>query len=423
MTSPTLQFDSCSPTCRKLMGFGYFLLVFWSFFTIANEYTILPSFLPYTKDAVLLAGLLLSGLLKQGLSFLLKEPALLIFYTILLAFYPATLFAIGIEYDSTISVYKYFQPLLAIIVAVNMQRLSHYTLDDWLKWFYYGSFFLIMLNFIGYFVPEKFLLSYSNKAYPSRIVMGQPTPIAYVISIAFLYSIYILPFTLKQAFLSLILLLGVLVIVPGTTIAALSFILFFTFIFHKWLHQGNPLRFKIFLLSSIVLTLVLIYLFTSDNTSIRFFVMLLELKVKATLGMTSDPSLGARESRYAYVLQYLNPLQWLGTGLNSYTYYTKQLITQSTNLEQGFKAILVNFGLLGLLIYLSYFVKQFYIIFRYGKNTPYGLFHLSVLSNYLLHHFTLDAPYFYPMVIPTFFACEYCKNKYYKPPVPHNKIY
>ena len=159
MILPFQAYVACSKPIRLLMTLAYGMLAYWSLFLIANEYTLIPSALPYTKDLTLLLIVLFSVFLKDGLKAWTQEPALLFFYVILLVYMPASVHMLGMGYETTIGVFKYFQPLLALLAASNMHRLTTRTLDDWVRWFYVGCFLLIILNFVGYFAPSLLKMS------------------------------------------------------------------------------------------------------------------------------------------------------------------------------------------------------------------------------------------------------------------------
>ncbi len=396
-----------------------YMLIFFTIFASALNYTKIPSYFSYIKDVIIFYFMFL--LIKNrkiekpkkiGIEFyiLFVVIALVSWFGILNA-NNITMNKITLTIEVARRVFRYMEFFLLFFIFTNIEKICTIEYKKLIKLYVTLSVILLFVHLFGYFVPNGILSikideKIGNGFYKNRITVGQPAIAVYPMIISFFYVLIYEKVNRKTIISLLLLLIGIVISVSTTGILSLGLVLLIIMIPIIKMNKDN-LKKILYLASIFILILLigitLVKLIPSLNKIYEEQTKLISVKVRALFSDdVRDFSMEARDNKYKSVENKLDTVikRIFGLGMIGYDDGNPKI----GNLENTYRIMYIQYGLLGISLFIIMLLRGILNEIRI-KNLD-NIFLLALFIILAMHSYTLDI--FYLPTISYSLSLFYC---------------
>ena len=352
---------------KDLNKLAVYIILFFTIFGSAYNYTYFPRVFSYLKDAAII--LLFIQVVpnknfklpkKIGISFYLLFILVLIFSW--LGLFNCTTHS---KVEVVFIIIKYIEFFLTFFVFSNIEKINDLTLDKIIKIFLKMSVILLFVNIIGYFIPNPIVSinihKYFGVGYRNRITVGQPAIVVFPMILSLFYLIIFSEKQKKEKINIILLLIGIIISISTTGIlSVLVGVLILAFSSFK-----NAKKILKYAISSIVVIGclgVILLNFSFFNNLFQSQINLLRTKIVALYkDNIRDLSMEIRDTKFDQVLENQKDFGERLVGVGTYGYNRNGIKVDS--LENTFHTFLISYGYLGYIFYWSFLIFN---LFRIG---------------------------------------------------------
>ncbi len=394
-----------------------YIILFFTIFGSAYNYTYFPSFLSYLKDFAIY--FLFFQIIAKG-NFEFPKKLSVSFYALFLVvlFFSELGFINCTEY-SILNIFiiflKYIEFFISFFVFTNIEKITTLSLNKIINKFIEWSVFLFFLHLFGYFVPNnivstKITTHFSHGYYNNRISIGQPAIAVFPMILSFIYLLIFENKNRRTNIFLVILLLGIILSVSTTGI--ISIVLSIILILFSLKKELLKKILKIIL--SIVLLVCFIFPIIITNEKLNNIyekqTQLLNTKIKSLYSNNvTDLSMETRDTKYYIVSTQKNNIleKIFGTGVYGYNRNGINI----ASFENTYRTFLISYGYIGITLFLIFIFSNILKNFHNSKSNKFSckkehLFLFILFIVIALHSWTLEIIY-----IPTIyfsFSLFYC---------------
>lgn len=404
---------------KKINNFLIYIILFFTIFGSAYNYTYFPQFLSYLKDFSIFV-LFFQVLIKKKFLFPKDLGWSFVALFIIIAFFSWTGFMNCTEYskiDVFIVLMKYLEFFISIIVFCNINMISTIDNKKIVKIYIIMSIVLIFVHLFGYFIPNnivspKIMTHFTHGYYNNRISIGQPAISVFPMIMSIIYLMVYSEKNIKKVLFIVFLTIGVVISVATTGIISLliCFVCLFFFLKKKeiftFIKHILPICLLFFLCIPFLISKI------SINNLYETQIKMFTIKIEALFNdRINDYSMIARDIKYSKTIESVDNVIDNIFGLGVYGYNRNGI--DIGNMENTFRLFRVSYGIIGVIIFsffiFSNLIKNFYkYLFAKNKKLDY-LFLFLLFLVYILHSWTLDI--IYPATIVFSFSIFYSVTK------------
>jgi hypothetical protein len=387
-------------------GFGvldalYAILLFFAVFDTARTYTPLPMAVGYLKEFSLVALAMIC--ISFGSLRARRNHWLLLYFLIVVL---VGLIGFRFNANDIILLEKYCQLPLGIFVFSQYESMTGKPIKSLVESFSIMACALVFINIFGYFVPNPILSIHLQKAglatYVQRVSLGQPSLVSFIFNTTISYEAVF--YKGKGSFARLtILSVGLVIMVPGSGIAAMILNIFIIFLLNlfgpKNAHKGF-IRWVLAFMSLGVSGLIIVFMRFGKLMAVFF--NLISIKLLTLIGMHADPSLGMRDDKYNLAI---TGRQWYDflIGNGAFSFHIGE------SLENSIRTLFVAFGIVGVVSFICFLAKEaFWGLTGFGNRKR--LLALLNVVNFGIFSISQSALFVFIIVIPFALMYAYCRS-------------
>lgn len=387
-----------------------YILLFFSLFDAARNYTVLPLWFGYIKDFSLYMLLLLN----IGKITIPKNLGICFYVWFLSVLFFSLLGFINAEYDRfkiLIACIKYIEMFLVFFIMSNTNKIFGHNSEYFIKIYVYGSLALGLVNILGYMVDNPFVSpSLANENMPmgnyqGRITVGQPAIAIFPIILSFIYL-----FIKKKDYISYLLLNIYLIFIvlstSNTGVVSIVAVLLACMLYCIFIKCKKRMFAMLVLYITVASTVLYYIVFIVDIYNIEYLKMYTN-KILAIFGDSGDLQMNIRFQNWVTAISNMKGFDFLhGMGAcGYYKYYEIQLI------ENTYVSTYVMYGFIGLFGMVMFWLRMTLYFGNKCINKKEGLLGLSICIIYMLHMVTLDLYMSYMLVFPLGLFINYAINE------------
>lgn len=398
---------------KKKMSLGLndillYILMFFGLFDTARNYTYLPVAFGYIKD---ISILLLFFLNRKGLKISFKQNRL----AGILITYALLVFLRGFIYSSlnnwmiVVGIIKFLEMFLLMILFLNWEHIFSFPYERMIHFYAYaGTSILIFVNIFGYLVPNPVVSRYiwngilAQGYYAGRMTVGQPPIAIYPVIMSLLYLMIFNGNWMRMV----VYLLAIFVSTSNTGLVSIGLCM------AGLLLIKNEKKRNIYIALVVIGILCIYFLVIYGQTSIylKNIISIYKSKILKVLSGEKDVGLAIRAVHGTAAMNELDNLIDVLIGKGMYGYYS---VTNPYRLvENTYISIYCSMGLIGLFLWIFYFLKNllvnFVLYLRTHNNKNLLLFLITIVV--LCHMYTLDIPFCYTIYFSYALFYAFCQE-------------
>jgi len=303
--------------------------------------------------------------------------------------------------------YRYLTIFIWIFIFFNMENISSFTYEKAIRILLRYNLIIYFLSLYVYFVRPSFI--YKNKIFNSRVSVGNPSIVSFqffsLLIIMLFFDLDIFKSKWKRNFYLIVMFLATVSTFTGTAMFTLV-VLIIVGLFIRLLYRSSDFIFlkNIFIIIFIFVFIIVVISQNFDNSLEQFYdyflfkseriVQLIKVKLKLTNEPLLSRSYEIRDGQIKVALESIDKI-YLLTGLGSGGYFL-----YVDGIENQYNAFLINYGIIGLFLYLCFLFSHFYYgLRRYNK---YKI--LIVIIGILMSIYSLTLEIFICYSIVTYYA-------------------
>lgn len=389
-----------SLSSKDINKYLIYILLFFSVFDTARNYTYLPAAFGYIKEVAI--AIISFFMFRKKVYFpkgFKKWFGVFLIYFLVIS--PLGFFNNTIHSLLQLIVYfiKYLEFFLLFVIFYNLEDIANITYKKCVVIYINMALILLLVNIVGYYVPNPIVSRHINPRlaqgyYANRITVGQPPISVYPMIISFIYLLYDSKMGNKKYIFMLCNLIGIFISVSSTGILSVLVIIlvYMCIILKKIWKKIKITRKKLSTYFIIFLFFGLgVYIFMSASvfdTQKQFAAERIGRVINGTL--EKDVSLNVRANKAEIVIQKMSFGQKIfGTGIYGYCNDDVQ-----GNLENTYMNLYAMYGVIGLTMFIMMFAENFLYIIKISRKSKkiYNNSLTIILLNivFLMHAYTLD---------------------------------
>lgn len=392
---------------KKINNILIVLLIFFIIFSSALNYTHIPFWFSYLKDAIIFYfGFLLILKRKEAI----KPKINISFYILFIII--AIISWLGLYYSTNTGLFsiishslRYIEFFILFFVFTNLEKLCNIKYEKLINLYLILSIILLFVHLFGYFIPNDIVSIYitdkfEHGFYRNRISIGQPAIAIFPMIISYFYILIFNKLDVKNIVKIILLLIGTVIAIPVTGIIS---VVICTIGLLGWsiIKSKKDIIGKILItITSIIVVIFIGILFIKTNPTLNEIYEnqkdLLEVKIGSVLGNeVEDPSINIRDDKYKEVISNNTNIFQNIFGIGKYGYNRGEV--SIGNLENSYRIFRVEYGYLGLAAFVIFLFSNILIYIykslKEKQNSKKYIF-ISILFIILaLHAYTLDVIY------------------------------
>jgi hypothetical protein len=389
-----------SLSSKDINKYLIYIILFFSVFDTARNYTYLPAAFGYIKEIaiVIISFFMFRRKIYFPSGFGIWFGIFWIYFLIIspLGFFNNSIYSI---LRLLILFIKYVEFFLIFIIFYNLEEIANITYKKCICIYIVMTIILLFVNIIGYYIPNPIVSRTINPRlaqgfYNNRITVGQPPISVYPMILSFVYVLVNGKIGVKKLLILACNVIGVFIAVSSTGIISILGILgyYFLHVFFQLKKKNKYTRKKLnlYILILICCSLAIYVFMSSSNFEVqkKFAAERIGRVLKGTL--EKDEALNVRTDNAEIAIGKMSFGQKIfGTGI--YGYCSEDI---PVNLENTYANLFAMYGLIGLSFFIIMFIKNFLFLFKtVRKNIDNNNIYLTLMLlniAFLLHAYTLD---------------------------------
>lgn len=381
-----------------------YVLIWFTIFTSALNYTYLPAQFSYIKDIIIfyLTFILIKKKIEKKQLNKPKEIGkafYILFFIICIISWLGLIYGTNnSSYTVVVRIFRYLEFFLLFFIFSNLEIICTVKYKSLIKCYIILSIVLIFVHLFGYFVPNNIVSIYidnkiGNGYYRNRISIGQPPIAVYPMIISYFYLLIYKENSIKTVISIVLLLIGVAISISTTGV--LSIILTTAIILIPLILKKKNVKKIICVATSLLLIIALGIIIIKNIPSLNNIYIkqteLLNIRISSILkNDNTDLSMEIRDEKYNMAKQNMDAVIKKIFGLGMLGYNGNEVNVGS--LENMYRTMYVCYGVIGITIFIIFIGKHIILNLKNLKSYD-GIFLLSIFIVFAMHCYTLEVLY------------------------------
>ncbi len=407
---------------EKINNILMYILIAFTIFMSAFNYTNIPSQISYIKDIIIFyfTGILIKNKIEKkqvnkpkdiGKSFYI------LFIIIILISWLGFIYGNNnSSWAIIVRIFRYLEFFLLFFIFSNLNSICTIEYKKIVQVYITLSIILVFVHLFGYFVPNNIISIYidnkiGNGFYRNRISLGQPAIAVFPMIISYFYLLIYNKGKKKEIVEIIVLLIGIIISTSTTGILSIICVTMLTIIpvVIKKKNIKNILIVFAIVICLGIIGIILIKNVPQLNSICEKQIELLNIKIKAIFtNRITDLSMEVRKDKSEIAISNMDNFIKRIFGLGMLGYNSGSVNVGS--LENMYMAMYACYGVLGIITFILFIGNNIVTSLKKMKNLE-GIFLLAIFVVFAMHAYTLEVLYL-PTIsytIPMFYC--YIKNK------------